>query len=86
MKACRFVLCRPFGEERTCRSDYGQRVFSTTLRRMGIPETTCHPNRPIPARLAPIWTVRAVSLPFCIAGTHAAANAQTTTRLAPAYK
>ena len=51
-----------------------------------MPLVTCQRNIPIPARLAPIWIVRAVSFPFCIAGTQAAASAHRQTRPAPAYK
>jgi hypothetical protein len=57
-----------------------------TLSKMGTPETTCQVNNPSPPRLAVMWIVRAVSFPFCIYGTQAAAKAQHTTRPAPAYK
>mmetsp|Transcript_13005 Transcript_13005/g.19141 ORF Transcript_13005/g.19141 Transcript_13005/m.19141 type:complete len:209 (+) Transcript_13005:366-992(+) len=53
---------------------------------MGTPDTTCQPNRPSPARLAPIWIVRAVSSPFCIFGTVDTAMAHKITNPAPAYR
>jgi hypothetical protein len=63
---------------------YGQLVFSNTFNKMGQPLTTCQPNSPIPAALAPIWIERAVSFPFCMAGTQEAASAQRQTNPAPA--
>lgn len=63
---------------------YGNFVNSITLKAIGIPDVTCHRNKPIPAAFAPMCTERAVSFPFCIAGTMDAARAQRTTRPAPA--
>ena len=65
---------------------YGHWVFSRTLVKIGHPLITCHPNSPIPAKLAPMWTVRAVSFPFCIAGTQNTATAQRQVSPAPTYR
>ena len=51
-----------------------------------MPDTTCQAKSPIPATMAPMWTALAESLPFCMAGTHEAASAQSTTNPAPAYR
>ena len=65
---------------------YGQDVFSITLSKIGIPDWTCQANRPNPARLAPMCTFRAVSLPFCMAGIVNTDKAQMTTNPAPTNK
>ena len=65
-------------------SPYGHCVFSQTFKRMGHPLMTCHPKSPVPTALRAMCKLLAVSLPFCMAGTHAAAMDQRTTRPAPA--
>merc|ERR1712032_1130595 len=57
-----------------------------TFNNMGIPETTCHANKPTPPTFDTMCTFLAVSLPFCIKGTQLAASAHKTTKPAPAYK
>ena len=49
-------------------------VCTHTLSKIGIPDVNCQTNKPIPPILAPIWTVRAVSFPFCICGTMSTAQ------------
>lgn len=79
---CRNQIIRYF----FCMYFYGHFVNSTTLNNIGRPVVTCQTNNPIPAKFAPIWTVRAVSFPFCIAGTILAAKLHNITNPAPAYK
>lgn len=65
---------------------HGRVVNWNTFATMSRPVGTCHKKRPILMALNPIWRLRAVSLPFCMEGTRAAAIAQSTTIPAPAYK
>jgi hypothetical protein len=51
-----------------------------TLNKIGNPVTTCQAKSDVPATLAAICNVLAVSLPFCIAGIQAMAAAHNTTK------
>ena len=64
----------------------GQLVNSNTLYTMSSPVGTCQAKSARLMQLSAMWALRAVSLPFCICGTSAAARAHSTVMAAPAYR
>ena len=56
----------------------GHLVNSSTLKTISIPVGICHINSRIFNAFKAMWRFLAVSLPFCIAGTRAAASAHST--------
>lgn len=65
---------------------YGHEVNWKTLSTISKPVGTCHANKAKLATFRAMCALRAFWSPFCMAGTRAAAAAQSPTMVAPAYK